>query len=638
MTSDGPTPWKKYAASLLVVGGGFGALYLVELRNFLLFHSIVEMFSILVAFAVFIIAWNARADLESSFIVILGISYLFVGGLDLLHTLAYKGMGIFPGAGADLPTQLWVFSRYIEAGSLLVAGAVGVAVNEWSSVEAEWNTRTMLALVTGYAVVVGVGLNAIFIFDVFPRAYVQGSGLTTFKVVSEYVVVTLFAAGLGLLFRQREIFDRRVFHLVAASILLTMVAELAFTFYVDVYGISNTVGHFFKLGSFYLVYLAVVKTGIKEPQKTLYRALAQREAEARTFEKAADYSGHAILITDRDGHIQYVNDAWERTTGYTAAEALGETPRLLKSGKHDEAFYEELWETILAGNVWEGELVNERKNGDRFVIYQTIAPIFDEDGEIQGFVGINDEITEQKAYEKRLESHLQESVQQLKVLARVLRHNIRNDMSVVLGNAEMIREQTADDDVAEMAALIQRSSQKLLTKSEKQRAIVQLLLEPSAETPIDLSDLVTNVVERLEAQHPRAELSVDVPPDVQVTTLPEIGQAIEEVVANAIVHNDREVPEVTIGARLQSDAVEVRIEDDGPGIPPVERDVITGATEIDALLHSSGMGLWLVNHIVTQAGGAIRFEDAEPRGSVVTLVVPRDRVERDGRLAESTET
>jgi PAS domain S-box-containing protein len=608
--------------SLALVGSGFAALYLVQSRNYLLFHSLVEILSILVAFAVFIITWNAREELEHSFVVILGVGYLFVGGLDLLHTLAYKGLGVFPGAGADLPTQLWLLSRYLESVSLLGAGLVGILVDERGAVDLDWHDRTLLPLVAGYAVVGALGLGSIFVFDVFPQAYDPDEGLTRFKILSEYLVVGLFAAGLALLYRQRETFDARVFRLLAVSLLLTMGSELAFTFYVDVYGFSNAVGHFLKLASFYLIYLAVVKTGIKDPQKTLYRTLARREAEARKFKKAADYSGHAILITDRDGAIQYVNSSWEDVTGYSAGEVIGRTPRLLKSGEHDETFYEEMWDTVLAGNAWEGNLVNERKNGERFVIHQTTAPIFAEGGDIEGFVAIHDEITEQKAYEKRLETDLQQSVTQLQVLARVLRHNVRNGMSVILGNAETIREETSDERVEERASTIETSGERLLSHAEKQRKIVQLLLDPPPKASVALPEIVDGVVERIASRYPRASITVEIPSKLELRTVPELRTAIEELIENAVEHSDRETPHVSIRARRRERTIEIQVEDDGPGIPPVERQVITGEADVDALLHSSGMGLWLVAHIVAHAGGTIRFEDAQPRGSVVTLVVP----------------
>ncbi len=91
-------------SGLLVLCG----LYLVSLYSFLLFHAIVEVFSIAVGLAIFMLAWNARPVLESHHLLFLGIAYFYIAGIDLLHTLAYKGMGVFPGYSANLPTQLWI--------------------------------------------------------------------------------------------------------------------------------------------------------------------------------------------------------------------------------------------------------------------------------------------------------------------------------------------------------------------------------------------------------------------------------------------------------------------------------------------------------------------------------------------------
>ncbi|KAB1194006.1 PAS domain S-box protein [Haloferax sp. MBLA0076] len=594
------------------------ALVLVE--NFLLFHAITEILSILIAFAVFILVWNAADQLDDPYLAVLGIGYLFIGGIDLLHTLAYKGMGVFPAAGADLPTQLWVFGRGIEAFTLVGAGVLSYSIVEHDAVTVDLGSRQLVWLAGGYTAVVGFGLASIFAWDVFPTAYVAGEGLTTFKIYSEYAIIGLFGVALGLLVRQRAAFSRRIFQLLAASLMLSMVSELAFTLYIDVYDLSNAVGHTLKICSFYLLYLAIVKTSIKEPQRTFYRRLAERESEARKFEKAADYSGHAILITDRDGTIQYVNRAWEELTGYTAEECVGMNPRLVSSGKHDDAFYEDLWATIFAGETWEGNVVNVDKDGDAFVVHQTIAPVFGTDGDIENFVSINADISERVAYRDELEEDLQRSADHLQVLDRVLRHNIRNELNIVLGYAEMLGDGEADTD--RVGSRIQGAGTRLLNQVRKERRIVNLLLDPPSPVPTDLTVVVTSVVDQFEERFPDATFAVEMPDELSVETIPELELALVEVVENAVVHTDSDTPRVDIALASTAECVEIVIEDDGPGIPAVERELVTGREDIDALNHSSGMGLRVVNHIVSEAGGSVDITDKEPQGSVVTLTVP----------------
>ena len=125
--------------------------------------------------------------------------------------------------------------------------------------------------------------------------------------------------------------------------------------------------------------------------------------ELRTFHEAVSNAGHSIYWTDQDGVIEYVNPAFEEQTGYTAEEAIGRNANLLQSGVHDDGFYENIWNTILDGETWHGEIVNERKDGERYVVKQTIAPIQDETGAIERFVAVNEEITQLREYQEALE-------------------------------------------------------------------------------------------------------------------------------------------------------------------------------------------------------------------------------------------
>jgi PAS domain S-box-containing protein len=135
--------------------------------------------------------------------------------------------------------------------------------------------------------------------------------------------------------------------------------------------------------------------------------LVQHTQQSQTFHQAIEHAGHSIYITDTDGIIQYVNPAFEEITGYSEDEAIGKNPRILQSGEYDDAFYEDLWETILSGSVWNCEMVNERKNGDRYIVNQTIAPITNQNGEITYFIAVNDDITDQREVEQELQETTQ---------------------------------------------------------------------------------------------------------------------------------------------------------------------------------------------------------------------------------------
>ncbi|WP_253738663.1 bacterio-opsin activator domain-containing protein [Halohasta salina] len=140
-----------------------------------------------------------------------------------------------------------------------------------------------------------------------------------------------------------------------------------------------------------------------DEEATIKRELQRANDRLRGFRKAIEHAGHAIFLTDPDGTIEYANPAVESVTGYTPAEVIGENPRLWQSGEHDEAFYEGLWDQITSGSVWDGELTNRRKSGERCWVDTTIAPITDGDGAVERFVAIERNITERKERELRIE-------------------------------------------------------------------------------------------------------------------------------------------------------------------------------------------------------------------------------------------
>jgi hypothetical protein len=252
---------------LLVTALAFLALYRIGLDNYLLFHGLVELFSIVVAFGVFVIFWNTRQASSNGWLCIIGVSSLFVGALDAVHTLAYRGMAVFADGGSNLPTQLWLAARYLQAASFLIAPLLV--------------RRTVSASLTfaAYFAVTGLLLLSIFAFGTFPVAYVEGQGLTTFKKVSEYLIAALFGFSAYAFYAKRHLLDRDVVRLLVMALVVLIFTELAFTAYLGVYDVVNMLGHFCKLVAFYLLYKAVVETAFVKPHNLLLRDLTRAAAE-----------------------------------------------------------------------------------------------------------------------------------------------------------------------------------------------------------------------------------------------------------------------------------------------------------------------------------------------------------------------
>jgi hypothetical protein len=217
-------------------------LALISRHSAVLMHTLVEMFSIIVACSIFMIAWNTRRFLSNNYILFIGISFLFVSIFDLLHTVAYQGQNTIPGFDDNLATQLWITARLMGSISLLIAPLL-------------MESRLRPRLVFGtYAAVTVVLLATIFYWKVFPDCVTEGGGLTKFKIVSEYVASSLFAAALALLLWKRSEFDKRVLYLLLGSILLRIGSELMIMWYIGAEDLSSKVGHFLKIASFYLFY------------------------------------------------------------------------------------------------------------------------------------------------------------------------------------------------------------------------------------------------------------------------------------------------------------------------------------------------------------------------------------------------
>ncbi|WP_433631545.1 response regulator [Halomicrococcus sp. NG-SE-24] len=226
--------------------------------------------------------------------------------------------------------------------------------------------------------------------------------------------------------------------------------------------------------------------------------------------------------------------------------------------------------------------------------------------------------------------------QRLQVFNRILRHNLRNDLNVVLGHADNLAETIPS--ARESADVIRRKASELIDVSEKAREVGKTLDgECQTRKAVELTAVVERIQEKLQDTYPDANLSADVPKEAWVYGDNTLDAVVSELVENAVEHNDSDVPNVSIAVRQRTadgdDQVELTVADDGPGIPEEERTVLLEGRET-ALHHGSGLGLWLANWVVGKFGGNLEFGHNQPRGSVVTI-----RLERaDGRATDRIET
>ena len=288
-------PGMRTTTHTTVAGAGvlLGLAYLGT-RNYLLFHTVAEMATIVVACGIFVIAWNSRRFAGNGYLLFVGLASLFVGMLDLVHALAFKGMGVFPGHDANLPTQLWIAARSLEAVSLLVAPY-------WLRRQIPW--AGLLAL---YAAITTALLLSVFLWPVFPTCYVEGSGLTPFKRNMEYAICLVLAAAAALLIRERRQFDDGILRLLVGALAATIGTELVFTTYIGVYDAANLVGHLLKVVAFALYYAAIIETSFRRPYSLLLRELKSNEDALRRSEAQA--VAYADQLAQTNERLEAAND------------------------------------------------------------------------------------------------------------------------------------------------------------------------------------------------------------------------------------------------------------------------------------------------------------------------------------------
>jgi signal transduction histidine kinase len=223
------------------------------------------------------------------------------------------------------------------------------------------------------------------------------------------------------------------------------------------------------------------------------------------------------------------------------------------------------------------------------------------------------------------EDELREREQQLSVVNRVLRHNLKNEMTVIQGHAEMMPVLDEKERREETLETIQETAERLLSHSKKARHINDAIdSADEGRKPVSCSGMVRQSVQSVASDYPETTVEMEIPDDVDVVAIGALQYAVDSIVENAFEHNENDDPTVEVWLELDEETVEIRIADDGPGIPSHEIAVLEKGTET-GLEHGSGVGLWLAFWIVKRSEGTLRFTRREPTGTIVTLELERAR-------------
>jgi len=376
------------------------------------------------------------------------------------------------------------------------------------------------------------------------------------------------------------------------------------------------------------------------------------EEKLRLQGTALESAANAIVITDRRGQACWVNPAFAALTGYSLQEVCGQNLRLLKSGRHDQAFYGDMWNTILAGEVWHGELINRRKDGTLFTEEMTITPVRDEKNEITHFVAIKQDITERKRAEEerirliRIEQErngLQEAVRSLERVLGVVGHELRTPLAGIRATAEYLLTEDARES-GEWDLFIRGINDEII----RMTGMVNDLLEVarlnsgtvrwnwSQWTLMGVCDEALDAIRPL-VDHSRVRLSVTVdPPDL---TMNGDAAAVRRLLVNLLNNAYKSTPEGEIHLRAASQprddgvCVQLQVGDTGEGMPAEVAERLGVAFALnsgvvgESYVRGSGLGLAICRGIVAAHGGRISVQTAPGKGTTVTVLLRADLIE-----------
>jgi PAS domain S-box-containing protein len=402
-------------------------------------------------------------------------------------------------------------------------------------------------------------------------------------------------------------------------------------------GMQSFESHSKGLGKDYLVYSFSPAKGRFATIFSDISALKRAESQIRKLSEAVKQSPASIVITDMEGTIEYVNPRFIEETGYTFEEAVGQNPKVLKSGEQSDLYYKNMWETISSGNFWTGEFHNKKKNGELYWEAAVIAPIKDEKGVTTNYLAVKEDITEMKKMQVALENAKLKAEESERLKAAFLAnmsHEIRTPMNGLLGFVDLLKDPNLSyEEKMEYITIIEESGHRMLNIIND---LINISKVESGQMQLNLADSNINDQIRfiqnffkLEASNKGIELITSCPLESDLSIIKTDREKVYAVLTNLIKNAIKFTAKgtITVGYVIKDNKMEFYVKDTGRGIPSDKLKAIFDRfqqvdTQLSNGIEGSGLGLTISKAYIEMLGGKIWVDSLVGEGSTFYFTLP----------------
>lgn len=359
------------------------------------------------------------------------------------------------------------------------------------------------------------------------------------------------------------------------------------------------------------------------------------DTELRKLSTAVEQSPSSVIITDTKGIIEYVNPKFSEITGFSSEEAIGQNPRILKSGTQSDAFYRDMWKTINSGKIWRGELHNKKKNGELYWESASISPVLNEDGVITNYLAVKEDTTESHNNLERITSLLETEEKQsesLRNFTHIVSHNLRIHTANMLGVLMLFEMEDPETYRKQFVQMLKGSADNLETTIGHLNEVLDIQLNKELEwKTLDLHEAIARAITDISLAAKKNSVNIinDVPHGAKIRSVPAyLDSIIMSLLSNAVLYCsvDRD-SYVRISENRKNGYVTIRFEDNGIGIDMKRQGgkIFKMYKKLNEDSNSIGLGLFITKHQVEAMGGNVEVESEVNRGSVFKVSLPNGK-------------